>query len=190
MLGANGSGKTSLLRILCGLSAPDSGKVIWNKSAINDQYFEQSRYIGHKDALKGELTAFENLRFYQQMDSSKAHQNSDELLDDSLHKMEILHCADLLANQLSFGQRRRLVFARLLLSPVELWILDEPFTGIDKDGRTLIESLCLEHLENGGMIILTHHLSLSNSAFAAHLKTLTLSDHSNYEASKKFYGAT
>lgn len=177
VVGANGSGKTSLLRILCGLNSPDSGTVSWNNEILSEQdqhYFNHSRYIGHKDALKHELTAIENLRFYQRMDSTEVPQNNDDLLDDSLNQMQILQCADLLAQHLSFGQRRRLAFARLLLRSVDLWILDEPFTGIDKEGRALIEDICLKHLQNDGMIVLTHHLSLANSKLAVHLDEIKL----------------
>jgi len=172
--GANGSGKTSLLRILCGLSSSDSGILSWNDQPLNETFFDHSRYIGHKDALKNELTTIENLRFYQQMSASNIDRIHDDVLDNCLNQMQILQCADLTAQQLSFGQRRRLTFAKLLLQKTDLWILDEPFTGIDKDGRALIEHCCLDQLERGGMIILTHHGSLANSALASHVNELAI----------------
>ena len=149
--GPNGCGKTSLLRILSGINTPESGEVLWqDKSAFdNSEFLAQSAYIAHKEGLKNELTAIENLRYYQQLDAK-----SDEAaLDRLLAKMGILQCADLLAQNLSFGQRRRLSFARLLIADFSLWILDEPFTGIDVDGRVLIESLCVE-LEDESLFFL------------------------------------
>ena len=173
IVGPNGSGKTSLLRILCGINEADSGSVLWQDQAIHKHpdFFNQLAYIGHKDGLKNELTACENLQFYQTLNSHR----SPSLIDDYLHRLDILHCADLLTHQLSFGQRRRLAFARLLIKPYPLWVLDEPFTGIDSDGRQLIQQLCLQHLQNNGMIILTHHASLQQTELAQYTTELALS---------------
>lgn len=172
VIGANGSGKSSLLRIICGLLESDNGIVKWNDQTIihNQQYLQQLAYIGHKDALKNELTAAENLQFYQASDSIP----DEDLIDDYLARLGILACADLLTQQLSFGQRRRLAFARLLISHYPIWVLDEPFTGIDHSGRDLIETLCVEHLERSGIIILTNHQSLHNSKLSSHLQELML----------------
>ncbi len=161
IVGENGSGKTSLLRILCGLNKPENGQILWCDDSINlsDQLAKELIYVGHKDGLKNELTAIENLAFQQRLE---CHYDED-LLDDALAKLKILHCADLAAQALSFGQRRRLAFARLLLSPKKIWVLDEPFTGIDVSGRTLIEQLCVEHLKRKGAIVLSHHQSLQAS---------------------------
>lgn len=180
VIGANGSGKTSLLRIIAGLAQPEAGQVLWNgeSTASNNAFLQDSAFIGHKDALKNELTAIENLRFYQQLESpsygKNSHSDNESQLDDCLDKLEILHCADLTAQQLSFGQRRRLSFAKLLLKPYKLWILDEPFTGIDTNGRRIIENHCLEHLNNQGLIILTHHQSLQQSVLHDYLQELHL----------------
>lgn len=171
--GPNGSGKTSLLRIIAGLNPSDSGHTVWNDRDINNDahYFSQCAYIAHKDGLKNELTAIENLRYYQQLDGPA----DEDALDDALEKMGLLSRADLTAQKLSFGQRRRLAFARLLINKFSIWILDEPFTGIDTNGRQLIESLCVKHLQKNGLIILTHHQSLENSSLNEFRQELVLS---------------
>ena len=176
LLGNNGSGKTSLLRIISGINRADQGDVRWcGKSAIDDsnnriEFLRNLAYLGHKDGLKNELTAIENLSFYQRMED-----NFDvNQIDHDLARMGILQQADITVSKLSFGQRRRLAFARLLRADFKLWILDEPFTGIDRDGRLLIEEICTEHLQSNGAIVLTNHQSLSGSLLAEHLSELRL----------------
>lgn len=170
--GPNGCGKTSLLRLICGINVVEDGVIKWRgiDTANNLQFFSECAYIAHKEGLKSELTAIENLRYYQQLDGRK----NEIALDDALEQMGILRCADLAAQQLSFGQRRRLSFARLLMAHFPLWILDEPFTGIDTAGRELIESLCVAHLKTGGLIIMTHHQSLIDSPLNQYRSELTL----------------
>jgi len=176
LIGPNGSGKTSLLRIICGLNQSDTGEVLWQQKPTlhNTNYTQDCFYIGHKDALKNELTAIENLRFIQSLDGIK----DEDQLDDALAQMQILQCADLPAQALSFGQRRRLAFAKLLLVKRKLWVLDEPFTGIDEKGRRLIESLCVAHLRENGSIILTHHQGLKSSDLNVYLAELDISQFS------------
>lgn len=170
--GANGTGKTSLLRLICGLGEAEQGDIQWNSAAIrgNSDFASNIAYIGHKDGLKNEFTAFENLKLYQQLD----HRPDNNIIDRHLNTMGILHCAELAVWKLSFGQRRRLAFARLLIRDFPLWVLDEPFTGIDTKGRALIEDLCLFHLANGGIILLTHHGQLENSKLTDHVHELNL----------------
>ena len=172
VIGPNGCGKTSLLRMLCGLRSPDEGLIQWNKksSQNNLEFQEATAYIAHKDGLKNELTAIENLAYYQQLEGI----SDINALDHCLHKMGILQCADLTAQQLSFGQRRRLAFARLLIKEFDLWILDEPFTGIDIDGRAIIEGLCVAHLKDSGSIVMTHHQKLTSSTLSPFLVELRL----------------
>ena len=174
--GMNGSGKTSLLRLLCGINQPEQGAINWNGISTNNNlnFFKCSVYIGHKDGLKNELSSIENLRVYQKVSTRTTSAADEQKLDACLAQLQILDCADLYTHQLSFGQRRRLTFARLLLNEFNLWILDEPFTGIDREGRALIEKLCEQHLNDGGLIVLTHHQSLENSAFKNRLNTLDL----------------
>ena len=165
VIGPNGSGKTTLLRAICGLNRPDAGMIKWRgvDSLLSDVFTKESAYLGHKDGLKNELTALENIRFEQQLNGDA----DESLLEDCLLKLKILECADLPAQALSFGQRRRLAFAKLLLTQKPLWVLDEPFTGIDATGRELMENLCVAHLNSGGIIVMTHHRSLSDTALSS-----------------------
>jgi len=98
----------------------------------------------------------------------------EDALDAALDRLKILDCADRITQHLSFGQRRRLAFARLLLADFSLWILDEPFTGIDKSGHKLVEAVCVEHLQHNGLIIMTHHQSLDDSVLNDYRKELAL----------------
>ena len=172
--GENGSGKTSLLRIIAGISSPDEGQVLWNDERINksDSFASDIAYLAHRDGIKNEFTAIENLRFYQQL----YHQNKPQELFDILAALDISHTAYIPARQLSFGQRRRLGFARLLLASTKLWLLDEPFTGIDIEGRSLLEQHCLNFLNKGGIVVLTHHAEIENSTLAAREKSIDLTD--------------
>jgi len=151
--GKNGSGKTSLLRILCGFREPDSGQVTWCGDAINDsQYYADMVYVGHLDGVKKELTVLENLKV-----SLALGRPGQYSIQQALKKVHLLNYDDVLVQALSAGQKRRLSLARLLITQNIVWILDEPFTSLDKQGIMLIESLMSEHCAKGGMIILTSH---------------------------------
>ena len=151
--GKNGSGKTSLLRILCGFREPDSGQVTWCGDAINDsQYYADMAYVGHLDGVKKELTVMENLKV-----SLALGRPGQYSIQQALNKVHLVNYDDVLVQALSAGQKRRLSLARLLITQNSVWILDEPFTSLDKQGIMLIESLMSEHCAKGGMIILTSH---------------------------------
>lgn len=155
--GHNGIGKTSLLRILAGLATPLEGEVRWDFEPIIKQreiYHQHLLYLGHLSGVKPELTAWENLQFYQRI--SQAEQG-DEPLWAVLEKVGLLGREDLPATQLSAGQQRRIALARLWLSHSPLWILDEPFTAIDKKGVEILTALFDEHAEKGGIVLLTSH---------------------------------
>ena len=151
--GKNGSGKTSLLRILCGFREPDAGQVFWCGDAINDsQYYADMAYVGHLDGVKKELTVLENLKVSLALGRSGQYS-----IQQALTKVHLANYDDVLVQSLSAGQKRRLSLARLLITKNIVWILDEPFTSLDKQGIALIETLMFEHCANGGMIVLTSH---------------------------------
>jgi heme exporter protein A len=151
--GNNGSGKTSLLRIICGFREPDTGVVSWCGDAIpQSQYYSDMAYVGHMDGIKKELTVLENLRL-----SLALSQRGKLSIQQALDKVKLSGYEDTLIQALSAGQKRRLSLARLLITHNVLWILDEPFTSLDKYGIVLIETLMAEHCANGGMMVLTSH---------------------------------
>jgi heme exporter protein A len=151
--GRNGSGKTSLLRILCGFREADAGRVLWCGEEIDDsRYYADMAYVGHLDGIKKELTVLENLSVSLAL--GRAGRFS---ISEALEKVHLAGYDDVPAQSLSAGQKRRLSLARLLITHNQLWILDEPFTSIDKAGIALIESLMREHCMTGGMIVLTSH---------------------------------
>ena len=151
--GKNGSGKTSLLRILCGFREPDAGQVFWCGDAINDgQYYVDMAYVGHLDGVKKELTVLENLKV-----SLALGRPGQYSIEQALTKVHLSGYDDVLVHALSAGQKRRLSLARLLITKNIVWILDEPFTSLDKQGIALIETLMSEHCASGGMIVLTSH---------------------------------
>lgn len=151
--GKNGSGKTSLLRILCGFREPDAGAIRWCGDAIKDSsFYAQMAYVGHLDGIKKELTVLENLKMSLALNSPGRYS-----IDQALSKVHLSGYDDILVQALSAGQKRRLSLARLLITENVLWILDEPFTSLDRQGIALIETLMIEHCANGGMIVLTSH---------------------------------
>jgi len=165
--GANGSGKTSLLRIMCGLLAPSAGELRWQGQPIRAQREEYCRslvFIGHLNALKDDLTALENLQVAAALGGMPA--DAARMLA-GLDRFGVAHCAELPAKVLSQGQRRRVALARLALSPaVPLWILDEPFSALDVGAVVELERLLGAHLASGGMVVLTTHQEVQVVAHA------------------------
>ncbi len=156
--GPNGSGKTSLLRILSGLSQPYDGQVQYNGQAIHrcrEEFHQNLLYLGHLAGVKGEMSAEENLDFNLALHGNKTQQSLTYLTKVNLSGFE-----DSLASHLSAGQHRRIALARLYQSNAPIWILDEPFTAIDKQGVASLEKLFSAHAKRGGCVILTTHQDL------------------------------
>jgi heme exporter protein A len=154
--GPNGAGKTTLLRILCGLTEPARGAVCWDGTPIRDlgdDYRARLGFLGHQEGHFGDLTARENLALAGaavQMDA----------VSTVLDRVGLAALAGQPARLLSQGQRRRLGLGRLLLRPTMLWVLDEPLTGLDRQGVDLVSHLLAEHLADGGLAVLTTHQDL------------------------------
>ncbi|MCK5718416.1 MAG: cytochrome c biogenesis heme-transporting ATPase CcmA, partial [Thiomargarita sp.] len=154
--GRNGSGKTSLLRILCGLSLATEGTVYWQEQDIQDSqssYWSDLNYIGHSPGIKADLTPLENLTLSRAL-ATKANPIS---LLDALDQVGLYGFEDVPTRTLSAGQQRRVALARLLINDTPLWILDEPFTALDKSAIKMVETWLDDHAKRGGIAILTSH---------------------------------
>lgn len=154
--GQNGSGKTSLLRILCGLSSHYAGSILWQQQdvqAVFSHYLQSVLYVGHHAGVKASLTVEENLHWMQTLHPLLNKCSPSE----ALHSVGLYGYEDVPCYTLSAGQQRRVSLARLYLSNHPLWILDEPFTALDKKGVLEKETLIANHVLQGGMCILTTH---------------------------------
>lgn len=167
--GPNGSGKTSLLRMLCGLSAPAEGEILWQSQtlrALGDAFFAEVTYLGHQNAIKDELSAIENLRISASIAGGKL---SEEQAYAGLEAFGLTGKVDLQTKVLSQGQRRRVALARLPLSKGLLWILDEPLAALDTVGVALVEKMLDAHLVRGGLAVVTTHQPLKVAGTTQHV---------------------
>ena len=158
--GGNGRGKTSFLRLLSGLSQPEAGEVHWNGESIGrtrETYHQTMVYLAHTNGVKDDLTPVENVQIHAGLRGQKL---TVAEIEPVLVRMGLAACLDLPARVLSFGQRRRVALAGLLVSGAMLWILDEPLTGLDVRGVAEVETLLREHVQAGGMVVMTTHQSL------------------------------
>lgn len=170
--GANGSGKTTLLRALCGLVPLESGRIRWHGREIEEagsEYYGVLRYVGHAAGVKRELTPRENLAVTRALGAPSPAASADE----ALARLGLTPFADTPLRRLSAGQCRRVALAGLLAAPATLWVLDEPFTALDAEGRRLVEQLVGEHCAGGGVVVLSTH---QPAELAAPVRTLRLGE--------------
>lgn len=155
--GRNGSGKTTLLRTLCGLFLADEGEVLWRGESIKkapDIFYRELFYLGHQNALKLDLNPIENLQVLSRLIGQSI---SEEEIEQALSKMGLAGYEDVPVRQMSQGQKRRVALSRLLINDAPLWILDEPFVALDVAAVELLQSIIVQHVQDGGMVILTTH---------------------------------
>jgi len=151
VVGSNGIGKTSLLKCIAGLLRPEHGKVLLGGSDVHKYISSQTGYQGHDDGHKPNLTALENLQFWQSVFASPISPKH------ALEKVGLATQTGLRAKALSAGQSRRLSLARLLIKQSSLWILDEPAAALDVKGRQIIHALVAEHVSAGGCALIASH---------------------------------
>lgn len=152
--GKNGSGKTSLLKILAGISKESKGKILWSGENIEDfrdDFNGDLQFIGHKNFLKQDVSVLENLLFY-----AKLH-DSEMLLPAALHFFKLEEFAEKKVKELSAGWQKRVQLAKLLACPATIWLLDEPSNNLDVAGKKLLRGLIETHLENSGVVLMATH---------------------------------
>lgn len=153
--GANGSGKTSLLKALAGILDVETGTISWNGADIRDQrqaYCESLVWMAHRVGFKADLTLVENLRF-----EASLRPQAQDSVDTVVERLNLTRLVRLPVRALSAGQQRRVALARMLLAAAPLWLMDEPFANLDRSGRGLVRRLVAEHVAKGGLCVLAAH---------------------------------
>ena len=169
LTGANGSGKSSLLRVLASLIPPAAGRLVWDGVAVADdpaRYRAAIHYVGHLDGIKAALTPRETLKFWARSRGARG------AIADALAAFGLATAADWPCRWLSAGQRRRLALARLIAAPAPIWLLDEPTAALDADGEERLAAAIESHRAGGGRIVIATHQPVSIGA----AETLALAD--------------
>ncbi len=171
--GANGVGKTSLLRMVCGLASIESGDILWNDQSIHQQresYRQDLCYLGHLNALQESMTVTENLMFGAALGGIAPNASQTR---DVLARFGLRGRSQQLVRHLSQGQKRRVALSRLALSPARLWVLDEPYVAMDEAGIQMLSDLIATHLSQGGLTVLTSHQRVPIGNISAQTLELT-----------------
>ncbi len=164
LAGANGSGKSSLLRLMAGLLHPASGTLAWDGAATAvdpDAHRARLRYVGHLDAVKPVLRVAENLRFWDGLRPGRRAGNLGDAVGPALEAFGIAHLADVPGRFLSAGQKRRLTLARIVTAPAPLWLLDEPTAALDEAATASLEAAIASHRAGGGMVVVATHTRMA-----------------------------
>ena len=159
LTGVNGSGKSSLLRVMAALLRPAAGEMRWNEMDVWDDipaHHDRTRYVGHADGVKPVLSVGENLAFWAAISETRP-EPAGHGVRTALSRVGLGELSEMPARFLSAGQRRRLNLARLLASPARLWLLDEPAAGLDEGSAAVLESMIASHLARGGMAVVATH---------------------------------
>lgn len=174
--GANGAGKTSLMRSLVGLLLPQRATFSWLGHTVHGAhaYSDEVLYLGHKPAVRFQLTPLENLRWYASLQSSQTNSNTDEDLMAALAALGLSGYEDEPCSQLSAGQKRRVGLARMAISRARMWVLDEPFTAVDVQGVRILCNWIEKFASEGGTVLFTTHQKVE---FAGHQPRVVDLDH-------------
>ena len=152
--GSNGCGKTSLLKIIAGITKPSSGQILWGGKNIDDfrhLFNGDLNFLGHKNFLKQDLTIEENLRFY-----ARVH-DTEMALASALKFFKLDKIADEKVKKFSAGWQKRVMLAKLLACPTTIWLLDEPSNNLDKEGKEMLHNLIKSRIKDDGLVIMTTH---------------------------------